>query len=232
MTELATLCKRGVREVHLEDENFTLSKQYVLEFCDALERSGLGLSWSLPSGVRIDTLDADLLDRMERAGCYSLALGIEFGTDRVMQLAKKGLTVGKIRKKMGLFRGRRIKTTGFFLFGVPGEKYEEMQKTLEFALELPLDRAQFNNFMPLPGSGIWTELALADRLGRLDWDRMFVHDVAYCDEGIMPHQIKSLQRKAYLRFYLRPRILFSLVREIRSFHHLKFLLKRLIDAIV
>lgn len=231
MSELTSLFTRGIREVHIEDENFTLSKKYVLEFCDALEQSGLGLSWSLPSGVRIDTLDAELLDRMERAGCYSLALGIEFGVDRMMQLAKKGLTVDVIRQKMELFKGRRIKTTGFFLFGVPGETYEEMEKTLAFALELPLDRAQFNNFMPLPGSSIWKDLSRAGRLDRLNWDRMFVHDVAYCDEGINPHQIKNLQRLAYLRFYLRPRVLFSLLCEIRSPLHLKFLLKRFFDAL-
>jgi len=232
MAELAILFARGVREVHIEDENFTLSKEYVLEFCDALEQSGLGLSWSLPSGVRIDTLDAELLARMEWAGCYSLALGIEFGTDRVMQLTKKGLTLADIRRKMKLFKGSRIKTTGFFLFGIPGETYEEMEKTLEFALELPLDRAQFNNFMPLPGSSIWEDFGQTDRLDMVNWDRMFVHDVAYCDEGITPQQIKRLQRKAYLRFYLRPRILFSLLREIRSLFHMKFLLKRFIDALV
>jgi radical SAM superfamily enzyme YgiQ (UPF0313 family) len=232
MTELVSLHARGIREVHIEDENFTFSKRYVLEFCDALEQSGLGLSWSLPSGVRIDTLDAELLDRMERAGCYSLALGIEFGVDRVMQLAKKGLTVAGIRQKMELFRGRRIKTTGFFLFGIPGETYEEMEKTLDLALQLPLDRAQFNNFMPLPGSSIWKDLEREGLLDRIDWDRMFVHDVAYCDEGINPKRIKSLQRKAYLRFYLRPRVLFSLIFEVRSPLHLKFLLKRFLDALV
>ena len=232
MKELAVLFARGVREIHIEDENFTLNKEYVLEFCDALIASRLELSWSLPSGVRIDTLDAEMLTRMESAGCYSLALGIEFGTDRIMQLTKKGLTIAVIRKKIELLRGSHIKTTGFFLFGIPGETYEEMEKTLEFALELPLDRAQFNNFMPLPGSSLWEELGKSGRLDLVEWDRMFVHDVAYCDSGITSAQIKRLQRKAYLRFYLRPKILFSLIREIRSLLHLKFLLKRFIDALV
>lgn len=231
MKELDILFTRGIREIHIEDENFTLDKKYVLTFCDALVQSGLHLSWSLPSGVRIDTLDAEIINRMEQAGCYSLALGIEFGSDRMMSLTKKSLTIANIQRKMELFNGSRIKTTGFFLFGIPGEKYEEMEKTLEFALQLPLDRAQFNNFMPLPGSGIWDELGRTGKLGMVNWDRMFVHDVAFCDEGITPEQIKHLQRKAYLRFYLRPKILISLFREVRSFLHLKYLLKRFIDAI-
>jgi anaerobic magnesium-protoporphyrin IX monomethyl ester cyclase len=121
--------------------------------------------------------------------------------------------------------------TGFFLLGFPGETLEEMQKTVDLALELPLDRAQFNNFMPLPGSAIWEQLRREGRLGNLDWSRFFVHDVAYCEEGIRPIQLKQFQRRAYLRFYLRPRIMLSLLGEIRSLSHLKFLLRRFIDAL-
>jgi anaerobic magnesium-protoporphyrin IX monomethyl ester cyclase len=231
MKEIQHLAARGVREFHIEDENFTLNKKLAMEFCESLQGSGLNMSWSLPSGVRIDTLDDELLDQMERSGCYSLALGIEFGSNRTLAATRKGLTVELVRKKLELFRGRRIKVTGFFLLGLPGETLEEMEKTIELALELPLDRAQFNNFMPLPGSVIWEDLRLAGRLEHLDWKRFFVHDVAYCDDGIRPGQIKQLQRRAYLRFYVRPRIMMSLIREIRSLSHLKFLLRRFIDAL-
>jgi len=231
MKEIQHLAARGVREFHIEDENFTLDKKLALEFCESLQSSGLNMSWSLPSGVRIDTLDDELLDQMERSGCYSLALGIESGSNRTLTATRKGLTVELVRRKMELFRGRRIKVTGFFLFGLPGETLEEMEKTIELALELPLDRAQFNNFMPLPGSDIWESLRQEGRLGNLDWKRFFVHDVAYCDDGIRPEQLKQLQRRAYLRFYVRPRIMISLISEIRSLSHLKFLLRRFIDAL-
>jgi len=231
MTELECLAARGVREFHIEDENFTLDKKLVMEFCAALQSSGLNMIWSLPSGVRIDTLDSELLDQMEGCGCYSLALGIEFGSNRTLILTRKGLTVELVRQRLELFKGRNIKVTGFFLFGIPGETLEEMHKTVELALELPLDRAQFNNFMHLPGSPLWESLLQEGRLDNLDWDRFFVHDVAFCDEGIRPEQIKQLQRRAYLRFYLRPRIIFSLLGEIRSFTHLKFLLRRFIDSL-
>lgn len=231
MAELVHLAQRGIREFHVEDENFTLDKRLVLEFCDALVRSGLGMTWSLPSGVRLDTLDQELLDHMERAGCYSLAVGIEFGSNRTHLATRKGLTVELVRQKLELFRGREVKVTGFFLFGIPGETPQEMQQTIDLALELPLDRAQFNNFMPLPGSELWETLHREGRLGQVDWNRYFVHDVAFCDEGIAPALLKGVQRQAYLRFYLRPRIVLSLLREIRSLSHLKFLLRRFVDSL-
>jgi hypothetical protein len=99
------------------------------------------------------------------------------------------------------------------------------------ALELPLDRAQFNIFGPLPGSIEWDQLKKRGALDTLDWDRLFVHDVAYVEAGMTREELKGIQRRAVLRFYLRPRILFGLLSEIRSFRHLTFLLRRLVDSI-
>lgn len=229
--ELAILRGRGIREVHVEDENFTEDRSLVLEFCRRMEAECPDLTWSLPSGVRIDSLDAGMLDAMERAGCYSLALGIEFGTISAMERTRKKLTPEVVRERLLLFRGRRIKTTGFFLFGIPGESLAEMRETVRFALELPLDRAQFNNFIPLPGSELWTRLEAAGLLRDLDWDRFFVHDVAFAAPPLRPADLKRLQREAYLRFYLRPRVLRGVLGEIRSPRHLRYLLRRLLDAL-
>lgn len=229
--ELKYLRSRGIREFHIEDENFTAKKALVVEFCERLLKEGLGMTWSLPAGVRIDSLNREMLELMEKAACYSMALGIEFGNQRIMDITKKKLTLEMVREKLELFKGLKIKTTGFFLFAIPGETIDEMEDTIRFALELPIDRAQFNNFMPLPGSELWDSLKKEGRLSNIDWERFFVHDVAYVDKGIDPADIKSLQRKAYIRFYLRPRIIYGLIREIKSFRHLKFLLLRFLDSL-
>lgn len=231
MEELRYLRKRGIKEFHVEDENFTGRKALVMEFCERLLRENLGMTWSLPAGVRIDCIDREMLEMMQKAGCYSMALGIEFGSQRMHDLTKKKLKIEQIREKLNLFKGLKIKTTGFFLFAIPGETIQDMKETIKFALELPLDRAQFNNFMPLPGSHLWEELKAKGKLKDIEWDRFFVHDVAYADEGMKRTVIKKMQRMAYLRFYLRPRIIYSIIKEIRSLRHLKFLFKRLIDAL-
>ncbi len=115
--------------------------------------------------------------------------------------------------------------------GIPGETREDILSTIDLALKLDIGRAQFNNFMPLPGSEIWDELAKADKLRDIDWSRFFVHDVAYCLDGITRKELKSLQRQAYLRFYLRPRIMYRIFKEIRSLGHFKMLMSRFKDAL-
>jgi radical SAM superfamily enzyme YgiQ (UPF0313 family) len=231
MNELTLLHGRGIREFHIEDENFTINKERTLKFCRLLEQQNLGMSWSLPSGVRIDSLDAEMLDAMEAAGCYSMALGIEFGSDRVMTLTCKELDTATVEARLGLFKGRKIKTTGFFLFGIPGESIREIEATIDFSLRLPLDRAQFNNFIPMPGSTLWDKLKKDGKLDEVSWDRFFVHDVAYSRGGIASGCLKRLQRKAYISFYLRPRIIRGLISEIRSWRHLLFLIKRFRDSV-
>jgi len=231
LDELRVLRARGIREFHIEDENFTAHRKLVLEFCRRLQKARIDMSWSLPAGVRIDSLDRPLLEAMAAAGCYSLALGIEFGSQRMMDLTRKRLSLDLVRQKVELLHDLPIKTTGFFLFGVPGETLAEMRRTAEFARELPLDRAQFNNFIPLPGSALWEELSAADKLSDLRWERFYVHDVPYADDGIEPRALKRLRRQAYLRFYLRPRVLRNLMAEVRSARHLQRLLRRLLDAL-
>lgn len=79
----------NVREIHIEDDNFTLKKDFVIDFCNSLIKEKLDISWACPNGVRLDTLDLDLLKIMKRSGCYSFAVGIESGSERVLRHMKK-----------------------------------------------------------------------------------------------------------------------------------------------
>jgi len=221
----------GVKEFTLEDENFTLHKDLVIEFCNQIKRRNLNISWSCPSGVRLDTLSYDLLSRMEKSGCYSFGLGIESGSQRLLNDFHKQITLKKIREKMEILSRTKIKTTGFFILGYPTDTKKSIIKTIKFAKELPLDRAQFNNFMPLPGSKIYGLLRENKELDNIKWANFFVHNVAYSPKGISPKKLKRFRQRAYLEFYLRPRILFGILKEIKSFSHFKFLIRRFIDSL-
>ncbi len=222
--------KYGVNDFLIEDENFTLHKSLVHEFCGQLISQQLKITWSCPSGVRLDTLDLDTLKMMERSGCHSLAVGVEFGSQRIHDLTKKNLTLETIKERVALFQHVKIKVTGFFMFGIPGETEQEMVQTIQFAKSLNLDRAQFNNFMPLPGSALYTQLK-SEGMRSIDYDHFFVHAVSYAPQGMTRKQVKNIQRRAYLEFYLRPKIMWGLLREITSWKHLWRLVIRFIDGL-
>lgn len=231
-TEVQYLIERfGIKEILLEDENFTLHKKLLNDFCTRLINSDRKISWSFPSGVRLDTLDVENLKLMEKAGCYSLAVGVEFGSQRIHDLTKKALTIEMIREKLSLLAKTKIKVTGFFLMGIPGETRSEIISTVNLALRLDLGRAHFSNFMPLPGSPLWDSLEKKGMLNNINWNSFFVHDVAFPPDGMSAKELKNIQRSAYIKFYLRPKIIYRIFKEIRSFRHLRSLLNRFRDAL-
>ena len=196
--------KYGVHDFLIEDENFTLHHELVSAFCNLLIEKKAGVTWSCPSGVRLDTLNLEMLKKMEESGCHSLSVGVEFGSQRIHDLTKKRLNLKVIKEKVALIGQTHIKTTGFFMFGIPGETESEMRETIKLAKELAIDRAQFNNFMPLPGTEVYKALQTSGKL-HVDTNHYFVHDVGYVPEGMTREQMKGIQRSAYMQFYLRPR---------------------------
>ncbi len=222
----------GIREFHVIDDNFTMDIAYAKEFLRRLKSLGLDMSWAVPNGVRMDVLDEELLSLMKETGLYIISLGIESGSDRILGLMKKGITTSKIREKVKMISDAGIDIAGFFILGFPGETVETIRQTIRFSLELELARANFFTYLPFPGTASYEALASSGELGRVDWERFYFMNAAYVPKGMTRKMLKSLQRLAFAKFYLRPRIILSHLRAIRSFRHLFFLMKRFFHWVV
>ncbi len=200
----------GIREFHMVDDNFTMDMDYARELLEGLIRLDLGATWSTPNGVRLERLDREIIELMKKAGFYSIAVGIESGSDRVRKMIRKGSTTDEVRRKVGMVReAGGIDITGFFMLGIPGETRADIEATLRFSRELPLHRAAFHSFLPLPGARIWQEMEESGELDQVDWDRYFFWAGAYVPRGMSRSELRRLHRTAFLRFYLRPRILLA-----------------------
>jgi radical SAM superfamily enzyme YgiQ (UPF0313 family) len=216
----------GIREIHIVDDNFTQDKRFAKELLTKFIDLHLGISLAFPNGVRLETLDSELLQLMKGAGCYLVSVGIESGSDRILRLMRKNLSTGEIREKMRVIRQAGLDAAGFFILGYPGETVEEIQQTIAFSLELDLLRANYFNLLPLPGTEIYGELRKDGKLSQVDWEHFSFSSAPYIPEGLTRPQLKGLQRQAFLRFFLRPRILLENLRGIKSLKHLRFLVIR------
>lgn len=218
----------GVREIHIEDDNFTFRKDYVLEFCARLRERFPGITWTCPNGVRIDTLDEEMLAAMKASGCYALSLGIESGNNDTLKAMKKSLTVEKTLEKIAMIARSGIMLNAFFILGYPGETPAHIERTIEFACSLPLKRASFANFQPLPGTEAFDDLVKAGELTFDSWEqfRPSLQSTVWCPRGFTTDQLAWYRRKALLSFYLRPRIVWEFVKGINSWHHFLYILKR------
>lgn len=216
----------GVKEIMIWDDNFTLNRSRVEEFCRALLKEKMNLIWSCPNGVRLNSLDFALLKLMKKSGCYSLCLGIESGSQRVLNNMSKNLKISTVKKIVPLIKKAGIRTQGFFIIGYPSETIEDVNKTIDLALKLPLTRASFSLYQPLPGSESYSELLDGGYIApnELNWELFDYSKVNYKHPNISAKQLLNLQRKAIMLFYLRPKILFNFVLDNLSISQLKEIL--------
>ncbi len=223
--------KYGIREIHIEDDNFTHNHELVKEFCRELKENKLAISWTCPNGVRLDSLTEDLLKTMKEAGLYFISVGIESGSDKVLKDMKKSLTTREIRDKINLIKKCGLEVSGFFIIGYPTETREDIEKTIDFACSLSLTRAGFFLFKPFPGSDIARELVKRGEWqfnnSAEAWSKFILADAVYAPPGFTLKEIKQWRKKALRRFYLRPRIIINFIKAIRGPKHFLLIIKRI-----
>lgn len=233
LSELKHLNKEhGIREFHIIDDNFTMDKEYAKEFLRRLKKLDLGMTWAVPNGVRMDSLDEELLRLMKDTGLYLISLGIESGSDGVLRSMRKGITTSKIRECVKMINDAKIDIAGFFILGFPGETVDTIKSTIKFACDLDLVRANFFTYLPFPGSESYIELKKSGELDDVDWESFYFTNAAYAPQGLTRKELKNMHRLAFAKFYLRPRIIAYNIMSIRSFRHFMFLFKRFFRWIV
>lgn len=227
MAEIELLYREfGIREIHIVDDNFTLDKAHAVAILKRIIDSKLPISLAFPNGVRINTLDEELLDLMKAAHTYLISVGIESGSDKTLKRMEKQLSVALIREKVALIKSKGIDLAAFFILGFPDETVEDMRETIKFSLELPLLRANFFTFLPLPMTPVTLKLIQTGEIGQMDVEGLIFQKVPYAPKGVSREQLRSLQREAFLKFYLRPGVMLRNVMQIRSLTHFGYLAKR------
>jgi len=200
----------GIKEFHIWDDNFTLDKKTVLKFCDLLIKEKINLDWWCPNGLRLETLDEELLKKMKETGFYAMALGIESGSEKIQKDMKKNLDFKKLEEVIKIADKLKIRCQGFFILGYPTETKEDILKTINLAKKLRLYRAAFLLFHPLVGSEVYEHLKKQKKI----LCKYSTFDAEFQKPSILlqglknKQELKKLQRKAYLSFYLRPKIFF------------------------
>jgi anaerobic magnesium-protoporphyrin IX monomethyl ester cyclase len=147
----------GVRTFKIIDEMFVLNDRHVLAICDGLIAAGLGPHLNIWAYARVDTIKPHLLDHLRRAGIRWLALGIESGSSFVRDGAGKALRSENIVDIVREIQAADINVIGNYIFGLPDDDLKTMGETLDLALELNCEFANFYSAMAYPGSPLYTQ---------------------------------------------------------------------------
>ena len=196
-----------VNEFRFHDDRFLVHPRRAERLLDLMIERDLGITWFCAE--RCDRLDARLLAKMKRAGCYRIEAGVEAGSQRVLDLVKKGVKKGSAVEGFRRAQDAGIGILSNFILGFPTETREEMEETIDFAIELDPDYAAFFMFQPYPGT------AIAEDFG-LPWDddhRRFSR-LPHDSYTLANHETERVIDLAYRRFYLHPTRCWRLLRQV------------------
>ena len=210
----------GVKEIRFFDDTFTINKKRVYEICDEFEKRKLKLSWTCLT--KAACVDGALLKRMKKAGCWQVLYGFESGDDRMLKLLKKGNTVEMNKKVIRLTKEAGLEVRGDFIVGTPGETWESLERTVRFTIDMKLDYAHFNKFIPFPGTELYKRLVREGHV--FDFSKSTILDhkqIYYVNPGMSKEEFSRFLDRASKRFYLRPSYILRKLFSIRTFHQLK-----------
>jgi radical SAM superfamily enzyme YgiQ (UPF0313 family) len=208
----------GIKEIQFWDDIFFINKKWVESFCRLVQKKKLDLSWS--GYARVDLVTPELLRMARDSGCWNIFYGFEAGTQDMLDFLDKEATLEDAVRASRWTKEAGIVSRGSFMLGLPNETPEIAEKTIDFAIKLDPDYANFNIFFPEPGTGLYN---LAIKSGRLLSRYYLGRNVpVYLPEGYESvEQLQAMQSKAFKRFYFRPSYLAKRIASIRSWDEIR-----------
>ena len=201
----------GVTNLKFSDEMLVLNRRHVEGLCDEILARGLGDHLNIWGYSRIDTVKwPELLDKMRRAGFRWLALGIEAAKSTVRDGQDKNFSDAQIVKTVRQIQDAGMFVVGNYIFGLEGETADSMQETLDLALELKCEWANFYPAMAFPGSQLYRD-AIEKKLCLPDtwagYAPLGYECVPFAPAGLTPAEVLRFRDMAFLRYFGDPEYL-------------------------
>jgi len=210
--------ERGYREFgidffYLWGDTVTLNVKSFTAFCDELIARNLPIQWF--GNARADNLtDPAFVHRLRTAGCWMLAMGIETESEDIRKDMVKRLERKKIQTAIDNMRDAGIRSFAFFIFGYPGESLATINQTIDYAIALNPDFANFYPAVPYPGTELYNKVVRDGLLVEEDWSRMEYSYYLLRGNGLDEHVVMDAINRAKRRFFMRPKYLASRLKDV------------------
>ncbi|MFH2136988.1 MAG: radical SAM protein [Candidatus Omnitrophota bacterium] len=206
--ELEELMKsKELSLVHIGDDNFTGNIERVLEFCHRKQKYFSDLKWICH--VRADSLTEILLKEMKKSGCLEVQMGAESGDDEILMNCGKKLKTATIHKASQMLKKAGINNWSTFMIGNEKESESSVEKTIQFAKKIDPTYCSFLFLSPFPGTRCFDRFKAKRYLKTFDWQKYNFHaEPVFETELLSAKKMMQLRKRAYRKFYLRPRIIF------------------------
>lgn len=217
-------CRReyGTEHFWIMDETFTTSKIRLRAICEAFKRHGV--TWNCTG--RVDLVDEEKIRMMAESGCTGIQFGVESGSQRILDLMKKGITVEQIRRAFAWANRCGITADAPVILGShPSETMEDIRMTERLIREIKPQTFACSILIPFPGTEIRRIMEEKGYIKNEKWeDYVFIGGKAppFRTDHFTYDELRKIQKRLLTRFYLRPSYLWRRLLAIRSGRELKY----------
>jgi radical SAM superfamily enzyme YgiQ (UPF0313 family) len=186
----------GIKSLRFIDDTFTVIPSRVIAICKLMIEEKVDVQWSCLS--RADTLNEEMLIWMKKAGCKRVYIGVESGSQRILDFYKKKVNVEEALANIKLCKKIGVETMGFFIVGMPEETREDFDLTLKFAKKSDLTFAIVFELVPYPGTPLFPLMK----------DKINFSLMPYKNEYKDPElreRFHKWEKEFYFKFYFRPK---------------------------
>jgi len=177
--------------VSILDDNFTINKKNVTDLCENMINADIKVSWD--TMTRADILTEDVVKLLKKAGCCGIAIGIESGSERVLEMIKKGVRLDKVVEAYDLLYRYDIPSGANFIIGFPEETREDVMKTFEVMKKIKTVNINFNIFEPIPGSPLLEDCNRLELIPKnVDWREYGFWPMHHYVLAIPPEEFREL----------------------------------------
>lgn len=208
----------------IADDTFSLKTDRAFEICDILGRSGIA-SWNCDT--RVTSVSKDLLLAMRKSGCQKVAFGVESGSQRILDLIGKKITIEQVRQAVHWAKEAGIRhIEGNFIIGSnPSESLEDVEMTRELIRSLPWTFISVSIIVPYPGTPVAREMQNLNLIPPdTAWEDYVMIGVPpkWRTVHFTPQDLVRLQRRITRQFYLNPRYMARQLAAVRSLKEVRY----------
>jgi anaerobic magnesium-protoporphyrin IX monomethyl ester cyclase len=210
---------KGIKEFFIQDDNFTIDRKRAMEFCRLIIDANLNIKYKISS--RIDYLNDQMLEYLKKSGCYSIYLGVESGSQRILDYLGKGITVEQIRSAFRSAKKYRIDRCAYIMIGVPSETREDIDMTMSLISEIKPDHLHCSICTPMPKTYLYNKL-MEEGVITSDYWLDFAKNpdpsfrTPFASAYFNSEELRRMQNSIQKQFYLNPRIILHEILKTRG----------------
>lgn len=210
------------REIHITDDDFTGDREWTEDFLYLTRKKNLPVKFYFMNGIRPSNIDKDLLIGMKSANFINAGFGIETASESIYRTIGKTVSMQSYEEAIDLSSKTGLTTWVFYVFGLPGETKETVEKNILHAISSKAHFAKFFILQPYKGTRI-NELYSKMGFLRGQPEKGLYENTNLQLPGFSGGELEKLLKKAYLKFYLNPKKFFNIIRRSHTFSSGSFL---------